>query len=250
MIQAACTLLAVVGFELFTAGPEGGGFQRLIDFTTPVFWFFLAALGSVSRGSALASEPEHARPFRVPGYPFVPLLFCGGSAGIVYAGVVHAIEVRSWAALWAAGLMAPGVVLSPVVEAQHRVIARRVLRAPLQLRWLRNLDAQGRRQIDGVILFLHQDFAEILRRGHTRPSLRIAALVADSWRWFPTRFAGRSAACLRPCPMSSQASADSRHAAEIVDLLGDRQGVGQFFARMRLHSLAMVMYVAPLSTWL
>ena len=59
LIQAACTLLAVVGFGLFTAGPEGGGFQRLIDFTTPVFWFFLL-LSGLSLVVLRRREPEHA----------------------------------------------------------------------------------------------------------------------------------------------------------------------------------------------
>ena len=91
LIQAATTLLAVIGFGVVTGGPDGAGFQRLIDFTTPVFWFFLL-LSGVSLIALRINEPAHPRPFRVPFYPVVPALFCSGAAGIVYAGVLHAIE--------------------------------------------------------------------------------------------------------------------------------------------------------------
>ena len=111
VIQAACTLLAVVGFGLLGGEAEGAGFQRLIDFTTPVFWFFLLLTG-VSVFVLREYDAQQERPFRVPGYPVIPLVFCLGAAGIVCAGVLHAIEARSWAALWAAALMAPGVVLA------------------------------------------------------------------------------------------------------------------------------------------
>ncbi|MES1213037.1 MAG: amino acid permease, partial [Singulisphaera sp.] len=110
-IQAACTLLAVVGFGVIGSETEGGGFQRLIDFTTPVFWSFLLLTG-LSLLVLRATDPQAIRKFRVPVYPLLPLIFCAGAAGIVYAGVNHAIEARSWAAAWAAALMAPGVVLA------------------------------------------------------------------------------------------------------------------------------------------
>ena len=72
MIQAVCTLLAVVGFGMTGEGPEGSGFQRLIDFTTPVFWFFLLLTG-VSLLLLRVSDATQPRPFRVPGYPVVAL---------------------------------------------------------------------------------------------------------------------------------------------------------------------------------
>ena len=103
-------MLAVVGFELIGTERDGGGFQRLIDFTTPVFWSFLLLSGALLF-MLRRREPAQPRPFRVPWYPLVPLLFCCGSGVIVYSSVMHAIEVRSWAALWAAALMAPGVLL-------------------------------------------------------------------------------------------------------------------------------------------
>lgn len=111
VIQAACTLLAVVGFGVIGSETQGGGFQRLIDFTTPVFWSFLLLTG-LSVIVLRERDPERTRPFGVPWYPLLPAVFCTGAAGIVFAGVLHAIEARSWAALWAAGLMAPGVVLA------------------------------------------------------------------------------------------------------------------------------------------
>ncbi len=115
-IQACTTLLAVVGFGILSRAEGesyGVGFQRLIDFTTPVFWFFLL-LSGLSLFVLRRREAERTRPFRVPLYPLVPAVFCGGAVLIVYSSLRHAVEVRSSAALWGALLMAPGVLLALV----------------------------------------------------------------------------------------------------------------------------------------
>jgi basic amino acid/polyamine antiporter, APA family len=108
VIQAATTLAVVLGF-----GSLRGldGFERLVNFTQPVFWSFLLASG-ISLFVLRRREPGHPRPYRVPGYPLVPLLFCGGCAVIVYASFAHAIDERSWEGLWSIGLMAVGAVLA------------------------------------------------------------------------------------------------------------------------------------------
>ncbi len=106
LAQAAVTLALVVGF-----GFTRSGFESLVKFTTPVFWIFFLMVG-LSLFVLRRREPETPRPYRVPGYPWVPALFCASSAFMLYASLSYAIENRTYEALWAVGLMAAGVLLS------------------------------------------------------------------------------------------------------------------------------------------
>jgi amino acid transporter len=106
LAQAAVTLALVAGF-----GFTRSGFESLVKFTTPVFWFFFLLVG-VSLFVLRRREPARPRPYRVPGYPWVPALFCASSLFMLYASLSYAIENRTYEALWAVGLMAAGVALS------------------------------------------------------------------------------------------------------------------------------------------
>ena len=53
----------------------GGGFDTLVAATAPLFWgFFL--LSAASLLVLRRTDPNRPRPFRVPGYPVTPILFC------------------------------------------------------------------------------------------------------------------------------------------------------------------------------
>lgn len=52
-----------------------GGFATMVEYTAPVFWFFFFMVG-LSLIILRRKEPDVARPFRVPFYPFVPIAFC------------------------------------------------------------------------------------------------------------------------------------------------------------------------------
>jgi len=51
------------------------GFSTMVDYTAPVFWFFFLLTG-LTLFILRTNDPENPRPFRVPLYPLVPLLFC------------------------------------------------------------------------------------------------------------------------------------------------------------------------------
>ena len=51
------------------------GFTTMVEYTAPVFWFFLL-LTTLSLFILRTAEPEASRRFRVPLYPLSPLLFC------------------------------------------------------------------------------------------------------------------------------------------------------------------------------
>jgi amino acid transporter len=106
--QAAVTLALVVGFGLTATG-----FESMVKFTTPVFWVFFLLVG-VSLFVLRVREPATVRPFRVPLYPVVPLVFCATSAFMLYGSVTYAWAMRSNEALWSIGILAVGLVLALV----------------------------------------------------------------------------------------------------------------------------------------
>jgi amino acid transporter len=67
------------------------GFATMVEYTTPVFWFFLL-LTTLSLFVLRTLEPEVSRAFRVPLYPLTPLLFCATcvymlQASLTYTGI-------------------------------------------------------------------------------------------------------------------------------------------------------------------
>jgi len=65
------------------------GFETMVDYTAPVFWFFFL-LSGVALLILRRREPELSRPFRVPAYPWLPLIFCGMSGYLLYSSLTYA----------------------------------------------------------------------------------------------------------------------------------------------------------------
>jgi basic amino acid/polyamine antiporter, APA family len=63
------------------------GFETMVDYTAPVFWFFFL-LSGIALFVLRWREPNASRPFRVPLYPLVPLLFCSVCAYLLYSSLV------------------------------------------------------------------------------------------------------------------------------------------------------------------
>lgn len=76
--------LTIVGLGLFTRR----GFETMIEYTAPVFWFFLLMVG-LSLFVLRKNEPRRDRPFRVPLYPITPLIFCFSTAYLLYSSVAY-----------------------------------------------------------------------------------------------------------------------------------------------------------------
>lgn len=65
-----------------------GGFETMVDYLSPVFWFFFLLSG----GAVVVlryRHPQVARPFRVPFFPLPPALFCVTSAYLLYSSLVY-----------------------------------------------------------------------------------------------------------------------------------------------------------------
>ncbi len=108
--QAAIVLALIVGFGLWTGGKKGG-FQSMIEFTSPIFWAFFLLVG-FSLFVLRWREPGTPRPYRVPWYPVPPVLFCLSSLFMLYACLRYALEAGSTEPVWAVVLMSAGILVS------------------------------------------------------------------------------------------------------------------------------------------
>ena len=76
--------LALVGLGTVTRD----GFKTMVDYTAPIFWFFFL-LSSISLLVLRVRDPDRPRPFRVPLYPIVPLLFSAACGYLLYSSLVY-----------------------------------------------------------------------------------------------------------------------------------------------------------------
>ncbi|HEX2560407.1 APC family permease [Phenylobacterium sp.] len=112
LLQAAVSL-GLIAFGATTRD----GFQAMVDYTAPTFWFFMLLVGlSVMR--LRRTEPNAPRPFRTPLYPATPILFCATSAYLLYSSIAY---TGMGALLGVAVLLAGGPLVWAVLrdEADH-----------------------------------------------------------------------------------------------------------------------------------
>lgn len=64
------------------------GFEAMVDYTAPVFWFFFLLTG-LALFILRWKEPEVSRPFQVPLYPITPLAFCLASAYMLWSSLAY-----------------------------------------------------------------------------------------------------------------------------------------------------------------
>ncbi len=91
----------------------GSGFKAMIEFTAPVFWLFFL-LSGLSLFVLRIREPATIRPFKVPLFPLVPLLFCAMCTYMLWASLsyVYSKSLGGMNAAWIViGVLAIGVVL-------------------------------------------------------------------------------------------------------------------------------------------
>ncbi|WP_119157667.1 APC family permease [Caldimonas tepidiphila] len=104
--------LAALALVLVGAA-TGSGFRAMVEFTAPVFWLFFLLTG-IALFVLRRKEPHAERPFRVPLYPLLPLLFCAVCAYMLWSSLSY-VSSQSIGALNAAwisvAVLAVGLVL-------------------------------------------------------------------------------------------------------------------------------------------
>lgn len=88
----AYALQAVISLGLIALGMrEADGFSAMVEFTAPMFWSFLMLVG-LALMCLRRTDSTAIRPFRVPLYPFTPLVFCAACAFLAYSSVMYAVS--------------------------------------------------------------------------------------------------------------------------------------------------------------
>ncbi len=83
IIQGAIALLLIC-----IGANTRNGFESMVEFTAPVFWFFFLSIG-IGLFVLRIKEPEIKRPFKVPLYPVTPILFCLVCGYLLYSSLMY-----------------------------------------------------------------------------------------------------------------------------------------------------------------
>ncbi|MGH8682065.1 MAG: APC family permease [Burkholderiales bacterium] len=111
VVQAAVALVLVV------AGAFAAKIETMVDYTMPVFWFFIMLVG-VGLIVLRVRDPHTPRPFRVPLYPVTPIVFATTCAYLFYSSLAY-VRAGAWVGI---GVLAIGAVLL-AVNLRHRGLA-------------------------------------------------------------------------------------------------------------------------------
>ncbi|VXB44421.1 Amino acid permease [Luteimonas sp. 9C] len=110
--RAAIVTQGVLALALVALGAFArGGFEVAVEYTAPVFWLFFLLVG-IALFVLRRRDPDLPRPFRVPLYPVLPLLFCATSAYLLYSSLAY----TGRGALVGVAVLAVGAVLLLLFE--------------------------------------------------------------------------------------------------------------------------------------
>lgn len=106
--------LALVVFGAFY-----DGFVTLVDYTAPVYWLFLTMSG-IAVVVLRNLQPAVARPFKVPLYPALPLIFAASSFAMLVSSLQYVTAESGAGALVSVAVLALGLVALAVTEVAGR----------------------------------------------------------------------------------------------------------------------------------
>jgi APA family basic amino acid/polyamine antiporter len=107
LIQGVICLAMIAGVW-FAGG--GDPFDKTVKLTVAVFWSFFCLTG-VSLILLRERDPLTPRPFRVPGYPVLPIIFCGWCAYLVIGTIIEDYQKGAIVSLIGVGILFVGLPL-------------------------------------------------------------------------------------------------------------------------------------------
>src|SRR5690554_6443935 len=116
IVQGAVSLI-LISFGLFSRN----GFETMVEYTAPVFWFFFLLVG-ISLFILRIKEPDVRRPFKVPLYPVLPVIFCLSSAYLLYSSIAY----TGLGALVGIGVLLAGLLLQFVLPVMRKSSVKKV----------------------------------------------------------------------------------------------------------------------------
>lgn len=102
----ALAVQCAVALALIIAGAFAAQIETMVNYTMPVFWFFIMLVG-IGVFVLRVRDPDRPRPFRVPLYPFTPMVFVATCAYLLYSSLAY-VTKGAWLGI---GVLAIGVVL-------------------------------------------------------------------------------------------------------------------------------------------
>ncbi len=99
-------VVSTIGIDVSAPWNPRGAFETLISHTAPVFWIFFLLTG-LSLFLLREKNPGLERPFSVPWYPLLPIIFCNMCGYMLYQSIIYV----KWRCLFAIGLVLLGLPL-------------------------------------------------------------------------------------------------------------------------------------------
>ena len=109
-----------VALALVVAGAFAAKIETMVDYTMPVFWFFIMLVG-IGLFVLRVRDPATPRPFKVPLYPVTPLIFVATCAYLLYSSLAY-VRAGAWVGI---GVLAVGGVLLAVNLRYHSLALKR-----------------------------------------------------------------------------------------------------------------------------
>lgn len=94
LVQGTIALLLIL-----LAAFEQDGVRTMVEFTSPIFWFFFLLTG-IALFVLRRKYPARPRPFKVPFYPVLPLIFIGTCAYLLYRSLIYAESQNAIQVAW------------------------------------------------------------------------------------------------------------------------------------------------------